>query len=136
MEKKEDLEKIVKQLIIRSEDKLDSAQILLKEEKYDDSISRAYYAAFLAVRGLLLLLGDSPRSHSGLITMFGLKVIKQGLLSREIGKALNELFEARQTSDYSIFVYYSKDDCLKYIENSRKITDEIKTIMAVKFGIE
>ena len=40
MEKKEELIEIVKQLIFRSEEKLESAKILLENEKFDDAISR------------------------------------------------------------------------------------------------
>ena len=51
-----------------------------------DSISRAYYAAFFAVKALLLLLGFYAKTHSRLITLFNLHVIKEGLLPKEIGK--------------------------------------------------
>ena len=47
-----------------SRDKLDSAKILFKHDKYDDAISRAYYAVFHCVQVLLLSLGIKTESHS------------------------------------------------------------------------
>jgi len=99
LEKKEEIVEIVKQLIERSDGKLKSAKILLENNRTDDAISRAYYAAFLSVRALLYLLGVSPHTHKGAITMFELRVIKEELLSSKIGSYLNELFDVRENSD-------------------------------------
>lgn len=136
MEKKEELIEIVKQLIFRSEEKLESAKILLENEKFDDAISRAYYAAFLAARAILYLLGSSPRTHRGVITMFGLKVIKEGLLSVNVGRYLNELFEAGETSDYAIIVFYTRKDSEQYIKKAEEIVNAIKKLIKTKFKIK
>lgn len=94
MGEKEDREKIVKELIRKGEEKLKSAEILLKNDQLEDSVSRAYYAAYSAVRSLLLLLGSNPKSHAGTMTMLGLKAIKEGILSEKIGKNFSQLLEA------------------------------------------
>jgi hypothetical protein len=136
LEKKDELIETVKQLIIRSEGKLTSAQILLENNRIDDAISRAYYAAFLASKALLYLLGISPKTHQGIVTMFGLKVVKEGLLPSTIGRALNELFEARQTSDYAVVVFYTKEDGVHFIEEANVIINGIKNVIRDKFSLE
>ena len=136
MEKKDDLIEIAKQLLKRTDEKLQSAQILIENDQIDDAISRAYYAAFLASKALLYLLGSEPKSHSGIMTMFGLKVVKQGLLPPSIGHSLNELFKARETSDYAIISFYNKSDGIQYIEKAQTVTDAIKKLISTKFGIE
>ncbi|MHA1292449.1 MAG: HEPN domain-containing protein [Promethearchaeota archaeon] len=136
MEKKEDLKKLVQQLIIRSENKIKSAQILLENNQFDDSISRSYHSAYLASKALLLLLGSSPKTHSGTITMLSLKAIKEGLLSEEIGKIIGNLLEARKTSDYAIFSYYNYDDSKNFLEDAKKILSSIKHVLSDKFDIE
>ena len=50
-------------------EKLESARILLRTGRFDDAISRAYYAAFYAARALLLLLGVEARTHEGVLAM-------------------------------------------------------------------
>ena len=136
MGKKDELVETVKQLIIRGEGKLLSAQILLEKDRIDDAISRAYYAAFLASKALLHLLGISPKTHQGIVTMFGLKVVKEGLLPSTIGRALNELFEARQTSDYAVIVFYTKEDGVRLVEEANTIINGIKNVIRDKFRLE
>ena len=136
MEKKKEISDIVNQLIKRSEGKLVSARILLESDRIDDAISRAYYAAFLSVRALLYLLGVSARTHSGVLTIFGLRVIKEGLLPPKIGKYLNELFEARETSDYAVVFYYTKEDGKKYIQKAEEIINAVKNLLKDKFKLK
>jgi len=136
LEKKEEIVEIVKHLIRRSEGKLTSAKILLERDRIDDAISRAYYAAFLSVRALLYLLGISTRTHTGVITMFGLRVIKEGLLPSKIGKYLSELLEARETSDYAIMLYYTKEDGEIYIQKAEEVIVAVKNLIKDKFKIE
>lgn len=136
MGKKDEVIETAKQLIIRGEGKLTSAQILLEKDRIDDAISRAYYAAFLASKALLHLLGISPKTHQGIVTMFGLKVVKEGLLPSTIGRALNELFEARQTSDYAVIVFYTKEDGVHFVEEANAIINGIKNVIRDKFRLE
>ncbi len=136
MGKKDEVIETAKQLIIRGEGKLTSAQILLEKDRIDDAISRAYYAAFLASKALLHLLGISPKTHQGIVTMFGLKVVKEGLLPSTIGRALNELFEARQTSDYAVIVFYTREDGERLIKEATEIINAIKNLIREKFKIE
>mgnify|MGYP006294705627 CR=1 FL=1 len=135
MEKEEDLKGLASQLMVRCEEKLAAAKLLLNNDKFDDSISRSYYAAFLASRALLLLLGSTPKSHGRMITMMSLKAIKQGILSAEVGKKLGDLMEARQTSDYAFFSHYEKEDAEKYLESAISIINAIKDVLKEKFDI-
>ena len=135
MKKKEIIE-VAKQLIIRSEGKLTSAQILLEEDRIDDAISRAYFAAFLAARAFLYLLGMALNTHQEIDTMFELKIVKEDLLPSTTGRALNELFEARQTSDYAVIVFYTKEDGVHFIEEANAIINGIKNVIRDKFRLE
>ncbi|MGQ4833824.1 MAG: HEPN domain-containing protein [Candidatus Asgardarchaeia archaeon] len=133
MEKVEDTKKLAESYMEKAEEKLRSAKLLLKEKFIDDAISRAYYAAFLSAKALLLLLGSDTRTHSGVLTMFSLKVIREGILPREIGKYLNELFDARQASDYSPIALYDEEDAREFINKAEKIYLSIKVLLEEKF---
>jgi len=127
---------IAKQLIRRSEEKLESARILLEKGRFDDSISRAYYAAFLAARALLHLLGSQPRTHRGIITMLGIKAVKEGLLPQRIGQYINELSEARETSDYAVIVFYAREDAEQHLEKAEETVNTIKNLIKNRFKIQ
>lgn len=82
-----------------------SARALLDLEDVDGACSRAYYAMFDAARAALLASGapvqpDIGRTHSGLITAFGLHLVKTGPISRELGRLLKRAEEIRLVADY------------------------------------
>jgi len=136
MGEKEDTEEIVKQLVKKGEEKIESAQILLNNDQFDDSISRSYYAVFLISKALLLLLGSEPKTHSRMITMLSLKAIKEGIIPIEIGKDISHLLEARQNSDYAIFTYYNEQDAKNLLEKAQNVVSKIKSVLKEKFEID
>ena len=81
-----------------------SAKLLSQAGDADGACNRAYYAMFDAARAALLASAtdetDIPRTHSGLITAFSLKLVKTGRVPLELGKALNRAAEIRLIADY------------------------------------
>ena len=80
-----------------------SAKLLLTADDKDGACSRAYYAMFDAARAALISLGYAPeelKTHSSVIGQFGLRLVKTGLVTRAIGKSLNDVQEIRQLADY------------------------------------
>ena len=47
----------------KAKDVLRQAELLLKNNEYDGSINRSYYAIFNAIRSLLALVGLDSRRH-------------------------------------------------------------------------
>ena len=71
----------------------------------DGACNRAYYAMFDAARAALLVECGSIdtagiKTHSGLISAFGLHLVKTGRVPIELGKALNKAEELRLLADY------------------------------------
>jgi uncharacterized protein (UPF0332 family) len=68
--------------------------------------NRAYYAMFDAARAALLASGsptirsDISKTHRGLIHAFSKHLIKNGLISKELGRLLNRSEEIRLVADY------------------------------------
>ena len=59
-------------------DDLETAEILLANKKYNQSINRSYYAILHAVRSLLALDGFDSHKHSRIISYFNRNYIKTG----------------------------------------------------------
>jgi uncharacterized protein (UPF0332 family) len=83
-----------------------SARALLELGDVDGAANRAYYAMFDAARAALLASGapvaaDIGRTHSGLIGAFGNFLVKNGPISKEIGRLLNRAHEIRLVADYN-----------------------------------
>jgi uncharacterized protein (UPF0332 family) len=70
-----------------------SARVLLDLDDVDGACNRAYYAMFDAARAALRTSGalvqpNRIKTHGGLIAAFGLHLVKNGPISRELGRLL------------------------------------------------
>lgn len=63
-------------------------------------INRLYYACFHAAQAVLYDRGHDPRSHGGVLSLFGSEVVVSGDAPREHGRFLNRLSELRKQADY------------------------------------
>ena len=82
-----------------------SARALFDLNDVDGACNRAYYAMFDAARAALLASGapvesDIGRTHSGLITAFSQHLVKNGPITKEMGRLLKRAEETRLIADY------------------------------------
>jgi uncharacterized protein (UPF0332 family) len=83
-----------------------SSRLLLDAGDVDGACNRAYYAMFDAARAVLIQSGapvvpEVAKTHSGLILVFSLHLVKTGRVPTELGKALNKAAEIRLIADYT-----------------------------------
>ena len=99
----DDVRQLVAYRLNQSEETLEAARDLLKQNHLRDSINRSYYAMFYAGLGLLAtrMLGSSK--HSGVLSLFGQHFFKTGVFSADCSKYLREAFDMRQKCDYREF---------------------------------
>lgn len=93
-------------LILKANRAIESAQLLRNAGDIDGACNRAYYAMFDAAKAALLktVPGGDPtvgKTHSGLISAFGLHLVKTGLVPAEFGRAFNRAHDIRQVADYT-----------------------------------
>ena len=86
--------------LARSRQELGAARVLMREGFGEQAISRAYFAAFFAAEAALLVLGETRSKHSGVISAFGRRVVREGGLDESVGRLLRSLFERRNQADY------------------------------------
>jgi uncharacterized protein (UPF0332 family) len=117
--------KEINSLIKRAERYLKSAELLLKEEDYESSVSRTYYAMFYSAQALLLTKNLSFSSHRGVISAFGEHFIKTGIFSKEMGKELNRAFEKRQIGDYEYTFVISREEAKELLKNGKNFVEKV-----------
>jgi len=117
--------KEIKSLIERAKKYLKSAEILLKEEDYESSVSRTYYAMFYSAQAMLLTKGLSFSSHNGVISAFGEHFLKTGIFPKEMGRELNRAFEKRQIGDYEYTFVISKAEAEEILKSGREFVERI-----------
>ncbi|CAN7488480.1 HEPN domain-containing protein [Bosea sp. LjRoot237] len=88
----------------KAEQSLRSAELLLGAGDLDGAVNRAYYACYDAARGALEAVADldtrQVKSHAGLIRLFNLRVVKEGLLPLETGRLIGREEQLRLFADY------------------------------------
>src|SRR3989337_3647348 len=83
---------------------LEDARILLEQQRFESSINRSYYAALTAAKAGLHLFGIDPKTHEGVKTMVGKKLIMDGYMPNECGKWFRNLLFEREDADYADFI--------------------------------
>jgi len=114
----------------KAQKKLAGAEYLLAEGLYDDAVSRAYYAAFHAAQACLLTEGQSAETHRGVLTLFGLLLIKTGKLDRRYGKFLSNLKDDRETGDYEVFSTIDEPTATNALREAREFVAAITKYLA------
>ena len=108
---------------------LESARELLDSEHYDDAASRAYYAAFHAATAVLLSKGLEFSKHRGVIAAVHGDLVRQGLVSREAGKALGKLFELRDVGDYGGKRRVASEAAANAVALAEKFAEEVLRLL-------
>jgi len=93
----------------KAKEKLKTAEIEYDAERYDDSVSRAYYAVFHAISAVLLSKGLHYSSHSQTIGAFNKEFVKPGVFPKEFTRNIQKLFNDRQTGDYDFEISFEKN---------------------------
>ncbi|MBU2595397.1 HEPN domain-containing protein [Patescibacteria group bacterium] len=111
---------LVKEIIEKFKERIEAAELLLKDKKFEDSVSRSYYALFDAVRGLLELEKITAKSHRGAITKFHQHFIKTGIFDIKTSKTIARLIKLREEADYTFQTEISKAEAETAFKDTKK----------------
>lgn len=121
-------------LMAKAERACSSARALLDLGDVDGACNRAYYAMFDAARAVLLASGAAVRSdigktHGGLINAFSEHLIKNGPVSKEMGRLLKRAEEVRLVADY-------KGDSVELSDTQEMVKQAETFVATLKFEFE
>ncbi len=114
------MDKVVEQNLERAKDRLDAAQLLLDNGKFEDSINRAYYSMYHSAMALLRTKDVSPKTHKGLIGEFGKRFVKTGEVDKNFSKMLSHAESLRESADYGIEPEIESEDAAKTVKNAEE----------------
>lgn len=125
----EETKDLVRYRLMRAEETLEDARILVNNNKLFSAVNRIYYAMFYAVGGLLLTKGLSASKHSGLLSLFNREFVNSGLIDKEWGRFYNEMFEFRQKADYKDLVKFVAEDVRLWLSKAEGFILAIRTLI-------
>ena len=119
----EERDAIVFYRIQKAKDTLNEAEGIAQLGYWNAVANRLYYACYYMTTALLIYNGHTAQTHSGVIRLFGLNFVVNGIVSKEQSKFYSKLFEMRQTGDYDDLYYLTEKEvqpliggAFKYIE--------------------
>jgi len=101
---------------------LSDAKIMYENERYKNTLNRAYYA----IRSVNALSGFDSSKHSGVIAYFNQNYVKEGVFSKELSKIIRMASENREKADYLDFFIASKEEAERQILRAKEFIDVIK----------
>jgi len=113
----------------KAERLLEDAKLLLKEERWESSINRSYYAVLSAAKAALILFGIDPKTHEGVKTMVSKKLVLDGLISKEYGKWFRTLLFEREDVDYADYVIIDPSEAEDAYNNAVRFIEKVKDVI-------
>lgn len=110
----------------KSKEAFETAELLVKNEKWNSAVNRLYYSAIYAISALLINAGINIKTHSGLKSEFFIHYIKTKKIDRELGKVYSDLFDWRLQSDYGDFLDFTEDDVNTIFLPTRELIERVK----------
>ena len=105
---------------------LKQAEYLLKNQMYDGSINRSYYAIFNAIRSLLSLAELESKKHSGTLALFDQYFVKTAIFDKRFSEIAHTAFDSRQDFDYDDFVIPTEPEALSQFQNAQQLIAEVE----------
>lgn len=114
----------------KARDKLRIAAKLIELSGYDDSVSRAYYAAFHATQAMLASQGLAADTHAGVKTLFNLHFIKTKRLDAKFGRYLRNLKDDREEGDYEALSTVNAEIARNALREATEFVDEAERFLS------
>ncbi|MBI3753475.1 MAG: HEPN domain-containing protein [Deltaproteobacteria bacterium] len=118
---------VIAMMLAKAREKLKTAQIDFDNERYDDTVSRAYYAVYHTISAALLSKGLHFSSHGQTIGAFNREFVKTKTFPASFTKMIEKLYHERQTGDYDFESHIDEDvaeEDLNYAKDILKTCEE------------
>ena len=130
MTAKEKQVELAKYRLKQAEESINEAIFLLSGKQSTRSIiNRVYYAMFYAVLALIVFGPFSSSKHSGVLSYFNKRFIKEGVFPEELGRSINKAYELRQESDYREYAELGYEEVEFFIEQAKTFLKTVKEFL-------
>ena len=120
----------------RATESMGAALLCRREGYYADAVSRAYYAVMHAARAALQLYDIAAKSHTGVRSMFGLHIVRTGLVEPEWDAVIGDSGDERIASDYDVASIFDESDALVACDRADAFLARIRTLLACSLPSE
>lgn len=112
--------------LLLADEELRAADQLLRVGMPRIALTRAYFACFHAVRGLLYSENLAPRTHQGTLHLFNLHFVKSGRFEPGAARLLARLQKYREEADYGEAFVVDDAGAREEIDAARAFVGELR----------
>ena len=113
----------------RGNESLGAARLCMSDAFYADSVSLSYYSVLHAAKAVLQVNGLSVRSHAGVRGVFGLRIVRAGLVERRWGAVIGQLAALRDIADYQVTVKLDEQDAREASDRAAAFLNRIRPLL-------
>ncbi len=117
-----------------AEETLRAAELMVQTGHLRGGVNRAYYAAFYAGKALLATKQLDSATHAGVLSLVGKHFARPGIIGREHGRALHELFELRLESDYEDLLELEPDEVREHVQKAEAFVAAAREALSSLLG--
>ncbi len=107
----------------RASEELDTARLLLDNEKLKASNNRAYYSIYYSITAVLCLEPIAFKRHKDTIGYFNKNYVHTGIFPNGIGRNISKAAKIRHASDYDEFYIANREEAEKQIQTAKMMID-------------
>jgi len=119
----------VEYLIRSAAESLESAKDERTAGRYRFAMNRVYYACFYAASAVLLSEGRHFVKHAGVRSAMHKDLVNPGRLEPAWGDFYDEMFRARQSADYGLFVDFDELAVAESIRRGELFVAELRRML-------
>lgn len=110
----------------------DDSEAFLEQRRFRSAVDRAYYAIHYSAAAILCHSGvRPPRTHSGLVNVFGRELVNRGMIAPEFGRILGRALRSRSQSTYDADAIITVDDARSTVSAAGRFLDEVDSIIEI-----
>ena len=116
----EKIRSIISIRVAKSREEVETARELIVLGRYRISATRAYYGIFTITTAVLLTKGIERDKHTGVQGALGEYFVKTGLIEPEYGRIFTVTRKAREESDYTDQLDFTRDYAEEYLAEAER----------------
>lgn len=101
------------------------AEFLYNNQSYASSINRIYYAVFYSLLALGIKFDFKTSKHPQLHGWFNKNFIATGIIEREFGRILRDIYQNRLSADYEVYVNFPEEDLEQLLSEMKAFIQRI-----------
>ncbi len=110
---------------------LSASAALLDDGLLRSAVSRLYYGMLHLVRALVVSRGFDPRTPEGVETLFGLHLVRSGVVDVRYSKVFAHLQKFREQADYGPLLALAPEDIAKDLEAVNEFAGVVEQILGI-----